>query len=124
MDNKLSALLSTMMGIVISVVASLSGNLAFTILGAALALGSAYWQYQHSKPFVKHISRQDWSGKANGKYIVIPKKIHQCGNSPNTQTFETTWRGYEEGMCAIKTNTNGDVTVFANPIFEGKIVIR
>ncbi|HLO44074.1 MAG TPA: hypothetical protein VK175_07070 [Leadbetterella sp.] len=69
----------------------------------------------------------DWKKDVadEGFCIIIPSKKHGLGNSPQTQTFlKNKMNTYEEVGVASNHDENGNVTIGATLVFEGKAIIK
>ncbi len=68
----------------------------------------------------------DWHKNTESKdySLHITAKKHGLGNSPQVQIFSLKDKQYEEVICASHHDEKGNITIGANLISSGKVIIK
>jgi len=91
-------------------------SLVFGTLGSIVSI---FIPTTYTLSFVK----SDWLSNEDGFYLHITAKNHGLGNSPQVQTFSKKDTSFEEIIVASHHDEKGNITIGANVIFDGKVII-
>ncbi|UFH35747.1 hypothetical protein [Flavobacterium acetivorans] len=73
--------------------------------------------------YTYNFKEDNWANDSNGFTLYIKAKKHGLGNSPQVQTFLKDGLMYQEVGVSSNHDEKGNVTIGANSLFSGKVVI-
>jgi hypothetical protein len=119
----LKALLLTVGGAILGLVATLTNHVWLAVLATVITLVGAYYQYRDAKPFEYIFSSANWQKDGAELNLVIPKKLHNKTN-PTATVFKGLSPNFDEVDVDIKIKLGSTVVIGASLPFEGKVVIK
>ena len=119
----MKSLLITVAGIVLGLVASLSGIIWLAIFSTVIALVGSYAQYKDALPYESVFNGSSWEGGESDFKLVIHRKKHKKVN-PTIAVYRLQDQSYELVMCGIKADESGAIILDAAFPFNGKVVIK
>jgi hypothetical protein len=74
--------------------------------------------------YTHYFTDENWKTSNDSDYfIIISSKTHGLGNSPHIQVFKKNNSVYEEVVVGVKHDDKGTISICANSIFTGKIIV-
>ena len=119
----MKSLLITVAGIVLGLVASLSGITWLAIFSTVIALIGSYAQYKDASPYEFVFNNSSWEGGERDFKLVVHRKKHKKVN-PTTTVYRLQDQSYELVICEIKANESDAIILGAVSPFNGKVVIK
>ncbi|MBL7813764.1 MAG: hypothetical protein JNL70_02075 [Saprospiraceae bacterium] len=100
------------------------GSILGLISGALSALASVISLYMPSS-YTQNFSLNDWEELNDTSIIEINARKHGMGKNPTATIYLRTNTGYEQCICDIEKDDNGNITIKVSNHFkiEGKVVI-
>jgi hypothetical protein len=91
------------------------------VLGTIGSIISIFIPTSYSFNFIE----SDWKKNetSNGYNLTITTKKHGMGNSPQAQTFKKANENYQEVGVYLHHDEKGNITIGANVIFNGKVIV-
>ena len=117
-------LLLTILGAVISLVGTLTGNLVVGVVAAFLTIIGAFFQYLLSKPFIKEFDEKDWIESGDEYMLKIPAARHWRGHGASARVYQVTGDSYEVVMCDEVEERDGSFLLRARMRFQGRLVLK
>jgi predicted acetyltransferase len=74
--------------------------------------------------FVFLFKEPNWTKDDNGFFIEIKSKEHGLGNATQIQIFIKSEKGYERIHVHEKQDDQGNIKIYANSKFTGKIIVN
>lgn len=74
--------------------------------------------------YIFHFTENDWTKNLEGDYsLLINSKKHGLGKSRQVQTYLKNGETFEEVVVSTHQDKKGNITIGANSIFKGKLII-
>jgi hypothetical protein len=119
----MKALLVTIVGIVVSVAASVMNLLWLVVTGAVIAGVGAWMQYRDTVAFERIINIADWEKDGADYRIDIAASDHKK-SGPTATIYVGRAPHFEQASCDVHTDTDNTVILrVSNPV-SGKVVIK